>query len=154
MADLSSALPHMVPSEQAFAAAMDALGVTNDTFVVLYDRVGIFSAPRAWWTFRVLGHSRCVMMLTVKYAVCCQSCSGAPRSGKLCSSQGVTARAPPLSYLFDRMWLCTSGCEGHGSGCSGRATTFDDAKHCCQYNADNSVSKLSCMPCNASAPPF
>jgi hypothetical protein len=59
VADLSIALPHMVPSEHAFAAAMDALGISNDTFVVLYDRVGIFSAPRAWWTFRIFGHSRC-----------------------------------------------------------------------------------------------
>jgi thiosulfate/3-mercaptopyruvate sulfurtransferase len=24
--------------------------------IIVYDRVGIFSAPRVWWTFRVMGH--------------------------------------------------------------------------------------------------
>lgn len=51
-------LQHMLPSEEAFAAAMDLLGVTNDTHVVVYDRLGIFSAPRAWWTFSVFGHQK------------------------------------------------------------------------------------------------
>eukprot|EP00195_Chlamydomonas_chlamydogama_P007570 CAMPEP_0202906510 /NCGR_PEP_ID=MMETSP1392-20130828/39196_1 /ASSEMBLY_ACC=CAM_ASM_000868 /TAXON_ID=225041 /ORGANISM="Chlamydomonas chlamydogama, Strain SAG 11-48b" /LENGTH=300 /DNA_ID=CAMNT_0049595053 /DNA_START=108 /DNA_END=1010 /DNA_ORIENTATION=+ len=58
IADPSSGLPHMLPSETAFAAAMDVLGVSNDSTVVLYDRMGIFSAPRAWWTFKVMGHDR------------------------------------------------------------------------------------------------
>lgn len=43
---------------QAFAAAMDALGITNDTTVVVYDHLGIFSAPRVWWTFKVFGHDK------------------------------------------------------------------------------------------------
>jgi thiosulfate/3-mercaptopyruvate sulfurtransferase len=60
VADPSSGLPHMLPSEPAFAAAMDALEVGNNTHVVLYDRVGLFSAPRAWWTFKVFGHDRWV----------------------------------------------------------------------------------------------
>ncbi|GLI69837.1 hypothetical protein VaNZ11_014541 [Volvox africanus] len=55
-------LPHMLPSEQGFAAAMDALGITNDTTVVLYDHLGIFSAPRAWWTFKVFGHDKVAVL--------------------------------------------------------------------------------------------
>lgn len=55
---LLSPQQHMMPSEAAFAAAMDALGITNDTHVVVYDRSGIFSAPRAWFTFNVMGHSK------------------------------------------------------------------------------------------------
>ena len=49
---------HMLPSEEAFAAAMDVLGVGNGTHVVVYDRLGVFSAPRAWWTFSVFGHQK------------------------------------------------------------------------------------------------
>ncbi|GLI69812.1 hypothetical protein VaNZ11_014516, partial [Volvox africanus] len=45
-----------------FAAAMDALGITNDTTVVLYDHLGIFSAPRAWWTFKVFGHDKVAVL--------------------------------------------------------------------------------------------
>ena len=26
--------------------------------VVLYDKSGVFSAPRVWWTFRAFGHER------------------------------------------------------------------------------------------------
>lgn len=58
IADKSSGLPHMLPSEQAFAAAADALGITNDTHVVVYDRTGLFSAARVWWTFKVFGHDK------------------------------------------------------------------------------------------------
>ncbi|KXZ50229.1 hypothetical protein GPECTOR_17g867 [Gonium pectorale] len=55
-------LPHMLPSEQGFAAAMDALGITNDTTVVLYDHLGMFSAPRVWWTFKVFGHDKVAVL--------------------------------------------------------------------------------------------
>ena len=58
IADKSSNLPHMLPSEQSFAAAADCLGITNDTQVVVYDRSGLFSAARVWWTFKVFGHEK------------------------------------------------------------------------------------------------
>ena len=44
------------PSEHQFEAAADALGIANGDAVVVYDRSGIFSAPRAWWTWHVFGH--------------------------------------------------------------------------------------------------
>lgn len=49
-------LPHMLPTEQGFAAAASALGISPDDTVVVYDRQGIFSAPRAWWTWKAFGH--------------------------------------------------------------------------------------------------
>lgn len=59
IADTASGLPHMLPSEAAFAAAADALGVASvDAPVVVYDGAGIFSAPRVWWTFRAMGHRK------------------------------------------------------------------------------------------------
>jgi 3-mercaptopyruvate sulfurtransferase SseA len=58
--DPTTNLPHMLPSEEAFAAAADALGITNDDAVVVYDCMGMFAAPRAWWTWRVFGHDRWV----------------------------------------------------------------------------------------------
>ncbi|MBN8552963.1 MAG: 3-mercaptopyruvate sulfurtransferase [Caulobacterales bacterium] len=56
IADRSSPLPHMLPSPEAFAEAMADLGIGSDDEVVVYDQVGIRSAPRVWWTFRVFGH--------------------------------------------------------------------------------------------------
>lgn len=58
IADKSSNLPHMLPTAQAFAAVADALGIASSTQVVVYDRLGIFSAARVWWTFKVFGHDR------------------------------------------------------------------------------------------------
>lgn len=39
----------MLPSEEAFAAAVSAFGIGNDDGVVVYDGKGIFSAARVWW---------------------------------------------------------------------------------------------------------
>jgi thiosulfate/3-mercaptopyruvate sulfurtransferase len=34
---------------------MTRLGIANDMDVVVYDGMGLFSAPRVWWTMRVFG---------------------------------------------------------------------------------------------------
>ena len=49
-------LPHMLPDAAAFGAAIGALGIANDHRIIVYDGQGIYSAPRAWWSFRVFGH--------------------------------------------------------------------------------------------------
>lgn len=58
MSAKGSPYPHMLPSETDFAAAMNALGISNQDHVVVYDTKGIFSAPRVWWMFRVFGHEK------------------------------------------------------------------------------------------------
>lgn len=59
----ASGLPHMLPTADAFAAAVGALGIGNDDHVIVYDADGLFSAPRVWWMFRVFGHNR-ISLLT------------------------------------------------------------------------------------------
>ena len=56
ISDHTTNLPHMAPSPEAFAEAVGALGVPADATVVVYDRQGLFSAARVWWTFRLMGH--------------------------------------------------------------------------------------------------
>lgn len=59
VADQDSDLPHMLPDPASFAAAVAALGISNDDTVVIYDQDGLaFAAARAWWMFRVFGHDR------------------------------------------------------------------------------------------------
>ena len=53
--DASSALPHMLPSPEEFARCVGAMGIGDDTIVIVYDGAGLFSAPRVRWTFRVFG---------------------------------------------------------------------------------------------------
>ena len=55
VADTSSPLPHMLPSEAVFGEALRALGIGDGHHVVVHDAAGVFSAPRVWWTFRALG---------------------------------------------------------------------------------------------------
>jgi thiosulfate/3-mercaptopyruvate sulfurtransferase len=55
IADHSSELPHMAPGPTQFGEAVGALGISNDMTVVIYDSLGLYSAPRVWWTFRVFG---------------------------------------------------------------------------------------------------
>jgi thiosulfate/3-mercaptopyruvate sulfurtransferase len=56
IADTDSDLPHMLPSPEKFASRVRKLGVGDGARVIVYDRHGIFSAARVWWTFRVMGH--------------------------------------------------------------------------------------------------
>lgn len=55
--DPDSPLPHMLPTEEKFAAYVGGLGVDSGSDVVVYDSSGNnLSAARAWWMFRVYGH--------------------------------------------------------------------------------------------------
>jgi thiosulfate/3-mercaptopyruvate sulfurtransferase len=61
LADL--ARPHsMVAGPERFAAAMGALGVGDDTFVVTYDDHHVPVAARVWWALRLYGHDRVAVM--------------------------------------------------------------------------------------------
>ncbi|MCF6370150.1 3-mercaptopyruvate sulfurtransferase [Rhizobium halophilum] len=55
VADHSSDLPHMVPSPEVFAEAVGRMGISESDRIVIYDGPGIFSAPRGWWLFRIMG---------------------------------------------------------------------------------------------------
>lgn len=49
--------PHNLPTVDRFCKEMDQLGIPDPhTKIVLYDQLGIFSAPRAWFTFIAMGH--------------------------------------------------------------------------------------------------
>lgn len=56
--DSQSKLPHSLPSADVFTQKAQALGIDSDSIVVIYDNQGIYSAPRAWWMFRSMGHEK------------------------------------------------------------------------------------------------
>ncbi|WP_036838286.1 3-mercaptopyruvate sulfurtransferase [Pleomorphomonas oryzae] len=62
IADTASPLPHMLPTPEAFAAAVGALGIRDTQTIVVYDSIGLFSAARVWWSFRIMG-ARDVVLL-------------------------------------------------------------------------------------------
>ena len=55
ISDHRSELPHMAPPVEKFISRMRAMGVGDGHQVVVYDGMGMFSAARVWWTFRLMG---------------------------------------------------------------------------------------------------
>ena len=55
ISDHRSALPHMAPPVEKFMSRMRAMGVGDGHQVVVYDGLGLFSAARVWWLFRLMG---------------------------------------------------------------------------------------------------
>ena len=55
IADDSTDLPHMLPGPDQFGKMVGALGVGEKDTIVVYDGVGLYSAPRVWWSFRIFG---------------------------------------------------------------------------------------------------
>ena len=55
ISDHRSALPHMAPPPEKFISRMRAMGVGDGHQVVVYDGMGMFSAARVWWLFRLMG---------------------------------------------------------------------------------------------------
>jgi thiosulfate/3-mercaptopyruvate sulfurtransferase len=60
--DKNTDLPHMMPSAEFFTDEMQKLGVNIDSAIVVYDYMGIFSSPRAWWMFRAMGHAQVAVL--------------------------------------------------------------------------------------------
>lgn len=50
-----SKLPHTLPDPATFARHAGSMGISADDTIVVYDGPGMFSAPRVWWMFRVMG---------------------------------------------------------------------------------------------------
>ena len=55
ISDLRSEMPHTVPPVEKFMSRMRAMGVGDGHQVVVYDSTGLFSAPRVWWLWRLMG---------------------------------------------------------------------------------------------------
>jgi thiosulfate/3-mercaptopyruvate sulfurtransferase len=65
MGDLSaddSELEFPIPSPEQFAAAMGALGIGDDSRVVIYDRHSMVWAARVWWMLRWVGFDRAALL--------------------------------------------------------------------------------------------
>lgn len=55
-------LPHSLPSAVEFQEKARSLGINQDSQIVVYDFKGLYSAPRVWWMFNVMGHSKVTVL--------------------------------------------------------------------------------------------
>jgi len=85
IADTSTDLPHMLPAPNDFSRMVGALGISDQSTIIVYDEIGLLSAPRVWWTLRTFG-AKTVYMLE----------GGGPkwRAERRPIQAGLVARAP------------------------------------------------------------
>ena len=62
VAAVESKLPHMLPSAEDFETAVSALGIGNETQIIVYDSNQFMASARVWWMFRIFGHENIRVM--------------------------------------------------------------------------------------------
>lgn len=62
ISDHANPLPHMLPSDQNFAAAAGNLGLGDGHRIIVYDMAGFNSAPRVWFMLRAFGHRNVALL--------------------------------------------------------------------------------------------
>jgi thiosulfate/3-mercaptopyruvate sulfurtransferase len=60
--DTNNPLPNTIPNPEQFQAEARKLGINKNSIVVIYDNLGIYSSPRAWWLFKVMGHQNVAVL--------------------------------------------------------------------------------------------
>lgn len=53
--DVTAEFPNTILSEIEFEQKVQQIGINNDTCIVCYDDLGIYSSPRVWWNFKLMG---------------------------------------------------------------------------------------------------
>lgn len=52
----NSLFPNTIPSEANFEIECQKLGINKSSNIVVFDNLGIYSRPRVWWMFKIMGH--------------------------------------------------------------------------------------------------
>ena len=56
--DRNSPFPNTIPAKEQFELECRKLGINNSSEIVIFDNLGIYSSPRVWWMFKVMGHDK------------------------------------------------------------------------------------------------
>jgi len=56
--DKTSPFPNTIPKLENFQLESRKLGISQDSEIVVFDNNGIYSSPRVWWLFNVMGHQK------------------------------------------------------------------------------------------------
>jgi thiosulfate/3-mercaptopyruvate sulfurtransferase len=60
--DTNNTLPNTFPSTEKFEIEAQKLGINKDSKIIIYDNLGIYSSPRAWWMFKSMGHKNVAVL--------------------------------------------------------------------------------------------
>lgn len=50
-----AAYPNTLPSIKQFELQARKLGINSNSQIIIYDDLGVYSSPRAWWLFKLMG---------------------------------------------------------------------------------------------------
>ena len=53
-----SPFPNTFPSKEKFENSCRKLGINNNSVIIIYDALGVFSSARVWWLFKTFGHQQ------------------------------------------------------------------------------------------------
>jgi thiosulfate/3-mercaptopyruvate sulfurtransferase len=56
--DPDSGLPHTLIQPALFEKKVQSLGINQNSVIVVFDAYGVYSSPRAWWMFKIMGHEK------------------------------------------------------------------------------------------------
>lgn len=56
--DKKNPFPNTIPKPKQFEVECRKLGINQDSTIVVFDNNGIYSSPRVWWLFNVMGHQK------------------------------------------------------------------------------------------------
>ncbi|MFI8377469.1 sulfurtransferase [Leeuwenhoekiella sp. NPDC079379] len=56
--DGNAAFPNTIPTAADFEVECQKLGINNESKIVVFDNMGVYSSPRVWWMFKVMGHKK------------------------------------------------------------------------------------------------
>jgi len=60
--DTSAVFPNTMLSTEKFQEQARLLGIYNDSAIVVYDTIGIYTSPRVWWMFKAMGHKNIAVL--------------------------------------------------------------------------------------------
>ena len=60
--DKASPFPNTLPSDKQFETESRALGINQNSQIVVYDNLGIYNSPRTWWMFKAMGHTQIAVL--------------------------------------------------------------------------------------------
>lgn len=60
--DKTSSLPNTFPSPKIAEQEIRALGIDDESIVVVYDNLGVYNSPRLWFLLKALGHKHVAVL--------------------------------------------------------------------------------------------
>jgi thiosulfate/3-mercaptopyruvate sulfurtransferase len=60
--DESAPFPNTILSAKAYEEKAQQLGINKDSCIVVYDDLGIYSSPRVWWMFQLMGFTNIAVL--------------------------------------------------------------------------------------------